>query len=142
MGIVIVYHPGKGGMVRANTRSLSSHVEPSAQQNDDSRIDGGTGVLSWLAPRAPPSSKVMALKVIPMMNERGSIVNTALSTPAGLAQSMGEEVVRAMTGSGAEASQSRADLLERADIISLAEAKKRTGYLETLGHSIQKLIWS
>lgn len=33
-------------------------------------------------------------------------------------------------------------LIEKGDIISLAEAKRNTGLLEQLGHSIKKLVWA
>ncbi|KAK7969144.1 hypothetical protein PG988_008217 [Apiospora saccharicola] len=36
----------------------------------------------------------------------------------------------------------RKSIVERKDIISLAEAKKNTGLLEQLGHSIKKLVWA
>lgn len=36
----------------------------------------------------------------------------------------------------------RKSIVERKDIISLAEAKRNTGLLEQLGHSIKKLVWA
>ena len=33
-------------------------------------------------------------------------------------------------------------LIEEADIISEAEARSRTGYLEQIGHSIKKFVWT
>jgi hypothetical protein len=38
--------------------------------------------------------------------------------------------------------QEEAGLIEKGDIISLAEAKKNTTLLEQLGHSIMKLVWA
>ncbi|KAK3326493.1 SacI homology domain-containing protein [Apodospora peruviana] len=35
-----------------------------------------------------------------------------------------------------------ANLIEKGDIISLADAKKNTGLLEQLGHSIKKMVWA
>ncbi|KAI9873234.1 MAG: hypothetical protein M1823_007972, partial [Watsoniomyces obsoletus] len=60
-GVVVVYRPGKENVVRTNTRSLQNYVSPS-DKGQENRIDGGTGVLSWLAPRAPATSQVLALK--------------------------------------------------------------------------------
>jgi hypothetical protein len=34
------------------------------------------------------------------------------------------------------------NILENADIISLAEARRSTGLLEQLGHSLKKLVWA
>ncbi|KAK3403149.1 SacI homology domain-containing protein [Sordaria brevicollis] len=38
--------------------------------------------------------------------------------------------------------QESSGLVEKGDIISLAEAKKNTGLLEQLGHSIKKMVWA
>ena len=140
-GLVVIYRPGKDNVVRTNTRSLQNYVEVS-ESGQENRIDGGTGVLSWLAPRAPITSQVLALKVIAQTSDRGSIISTKSNTPLGIAQNISEEIVRAMGGARNEASSGAKDLVEEGDIISLLEAKKRTGYLEQLGHSIKKLVWS
>ena len=140
-GVAVVYRASKENMIRTNTRSLQNYVEPS-EQSQESRIDGGTGVLSWFAPRAPSASQVLAIKVIPQTSNRGSIVSGHLNTPLGSAQYICDEILRAMTGSGDQTSEVAADLVEKGDIISLAEARKRTGYLEQIGHSIKKLVWS
>jgi Inositol phosphatase len=140
-GVVVVYRPGKENVVRTNTRSLQNYVSPS-DKGQENRIDGGTGVLSWLAPRAPATSQVLALKVITATSDRGSIISTQSNAPLSIAQNIGEEILRAMTGPAEQDSQPAADLVEKGDIISLAEAKKRTGYLEQIGYSIKKMVWS
>jgi hypothetical protein len=33
-------------------------------------------------------------------------------------------------------------VVERGDIITLSEARKNTGLLEQLGHSLKKLVWA
>ncbi|RYP92987.1 hypothetical protein DL770_000861 [Monosporascus sp. CRB-9-2] len=45
-------------------------------------------------------------------------------------------------GKETEHEQERRSIIERGDIISLAEAKRSTGLLEQLGHSIKKLVWA
>ena len=32
--------------------------------------------------------------------------------------------------------------VEERDVVSVAEARKGTGYIETLGYSLKKLVWS
>jgi hypothetical protein len=32
--------------------------------------------------------------------------------------------------------------VEQKDVISVAEARKSTGYLESIGYSLKKLVWS
>ena len=140
-GLVVVYRPGKESIVRTNTRSLQNYVTPSEQHRED-RVDGGTGVLSWLAPRAPSTPQVLAVKIIPKTSDRGSIISTQSNTPLGMAQTISEEISRAMVGTREQDSKPAADLVEEGDIISRAEARKRTGYLEQLGHSIKKMVWT
>jgi hypothetical protein len=36
----------------------------------------------------------------------------------------------------------RESIIEEKEIISLAEAKKRTGYLEQLVYDVKKLVWA
>jgi Inositol phosphatase len=141
VGVVVVYRPGNDSIVRTNTRSLQNYVAPS-DQSQENRIDGGTGIHSWLAPRPTSTMQVVAIKVIPQTSDRGSIINTQSSTPLGMAQYISEETLRAMTGSIDQEEQKVSEIVEQGDIISLAEAKKRTGYLESIGHSIKKLVWT
>jgi len=41
-----------------------------------------------------------------------------------------------------EAGMERKSIVEEGDIISLVEARKSTGLLEQLGHSLKKLVWA
>ncbi|CAP72864.1 uncharacterized protein PODANS_2_2960 [Podospora anserina S mat+] len=41
-----------------------------------------------------------------------------------------------------EKEEGEGHLIEKGDIISVAEAKKNTGLLETLGHRVKKLVWA
>lgn len=141
-GLVVTYQPGKGSTIRTNTRSLQNYVTPSTGDSEN-RIDGGTGILSWITPNSPPTSRKIALKVI-------TTATTDLDKPdepraeaaLQMAENISDEIRRAITGNGEQAGQHGADIVERAAIISLEEAKKRTGYLEQLGHSIKKMVWT
>lgn len=137
VGIVIIYKPGKGSLIRTNTRSLQNSVENKAED----RIDGGTGVLSWLAPRQSPPSRALAVKIIPVTPDRRRSVASQMSTPAlETAEHVADEIRRAIAGESKE-EQQKVDV-EQGDIISLADAKKRTGYLEQIGHSLKRLVWA
>ncbi|KAJ9630270.1 uncharacterized protein PV06_02452 [Exophiala oligosperma] len=145
-GLVVVYQPGKESMIRTNTRSLQNYVEP---QTDDSenRIDGGTGILSWLSPSSPPSSRTLALKVIDATTRHFDMPNgKQTELPLAMAGRIAEEIRRAIEGPAVTSEQqdhnNNNQLVQQDDIISLAEAKKRTGYFEQLGYSIKKLVWS
>jgi hypothetical protein len=134
-GLVVVYQPSKDSIIRTNTRSLQNYVEP-ASDDSQARIDGGTGILSWLSPSSPPSSRTVAMKVI-------DATETRTEPPLAMAGRIAEEIRRAITGPQEISEQPGGnELVEQDDIISLADAKKRTGYLEQLGYSIKKLVWS
>ncbi|KAK5192420.1 hypothetical protein LTR99_010452 [Exophiala xenobiotica] len=134
-GLVVVYQPSKDSIIRTNTRSLQNYVEP-ASDDSQARIDGGTGILSWLSPSSPPSSRTVAMKVI-------DATETRTEPPLAMAGRIAEEIRRAITGPQEISEQPGGnELVEQEDIISLADAKKRTGYLEQLGYSIKKLVWS
>lgn len=147
VGIVIVYTPGKGSMIRTNTRSLQNSVEPQQHKDAEDRIDGGTGVLSWLAPskHQADSSRALAVKIIPVTPDRkrsvAGVADGQQMTPAlELAEHVVEEIRRAMVG-GDKGEQEKV-VVEKDDIISLVEAKKRTGYLEQIGYSLKRLVWA
>lgn len=156
-GVVIVYQPGKESIIRTNTRSLQNVVAQKTEgsSSSENRIDGGTGILSWLAPSSPPTSRTIAIKVIPTVATTTEDMDPSggpgrSESPMQLAQTVAEEVQRAITGSRLATPPTSEDvekdkkdgLVEHEAIISLAEAKKRTGYFEQLGHSIKKLVWA
>ncbi|EHY54367.1 hypothetical protein HRR83_008050 [Exophiala dermatitidis] len=153
VGVVVVYQPQKGtSMIRTNTRSLQNYVAPGDSNDTANRIDGGTGILSWLSPNSPPSSRTLALKVIPSITsitqpdgrERRGEKTPPPPPPIAVAENIADEIRRAIVGSGSgeQSQQSDDALVEKQDIISLEEAKKRTGYLEQLGYSIKKMVWT
>ncbi len=140
-GLVVTYQPGKGSTIRTMTRSLQNYVPPKA--DDENRIDGGTGILSWLSPASPPTARRVAFKVIPASTtDSDQPAGNQAKPPISMAEDVADEIRRAMTGSTEHGEQRGGDLVEQADIISLEEAKKRVGYLETLGHSIKKMVWT
>lgn len=139
VGLVINYNPDKNSVMRVNTRSLQNVV---SNEQVPHGVDGGTGIVSWVASRASGSgnntSRNMALKIIP--SDTG--LSKSTDTPLAVAEQICDDIRRAATGSADHGEQIGPDLVERGDVISLVEARKRTGYLEQLGHSIKKLVWT
>ena len=140
-GLVVVYQPGKESVIRTNTGSLQNYV-PSKTDGEQNRIDGGTGILSWLAPRLGPPSRALAIKVIPASTDGHGTGQKQSEAPLAVAEHIADEIRRAIMGSPDRGQPSGLDLVEKEAIISLAEAKKRTGYLEQIGHSIKKFVWT
>ncbi|KIW99805.1 uncharacterized protein Z518_10733 [Rhinocladiella mackenziei CBS 650.93] len=139
-GIVVMYQPGTESTIRTNTRSLQNYVAPKSDMSEN-RIDGGTGILSWLSPSSPPSSRILAMKVIPVASGPDGVDSNRNEPVLTIAENIADEIRWAITGS-ADQEEDQGNLVEHQAIISLAEAKKRTGYLEQLGHSIKKLVWT
>lgn len=136
VGLVIQYNPDKNSVMRVNTRSLQNVV---SNEQVPHGVDGGTGLMSWVISRTSDNnSRTMALKVIPA--ETG--LPNPKDTPLAIAERICDDIRRAVTGSTLHGEQMGEELVAKGDIISLAEAKKRTGYLEQLGHSIKKLVWT
>jgi SacI homology domain/Inositol phosphatase len=136
VGIVISYSPGKESIKRVNTRSLNNSADFEPEAKGKPKED--SGVMSWMRSRASDTTQSMAMKVIP---------NQALSEekmdscPLDTAERICNEIQRAVANC-IGSPDTGASLVENADIISLQEARSRTGYLEQLGHSIKKLVWT
>ncbi|KAI0861620.1 SacI homology domain-containing protein [Xylaria cubensis] len=149
VGIVVTYEPGKTDVKRTNTRSLSSLP---GEQERKSGGGGGGGILSSITGNKPAAEeKQVARKKIAL---KALYSHTAISEAQGVrrlteieqANVIATEIERLVlanqppppdTGDG-----DRKELLSREDIISLEEAKKSTGFLDQLGHTIKKLVWA
>jgi hypothetical protein len=132
VGFVIRYRAdAEGELIRRNTRALDPGAANDEQKKDEKTAKTEEG--RFLAFKAlPPRSSV------PTDGERpeneGEVV-----------KSVCEEIVRVTnkakkSASGAE-TEDRTLQVEDKDIISLADAKKSTGYLEQIGYSLKKLVW-
>ncbi|KAJ4991884.1 hypothetical protein SVAN01_02734 [Stagonosporopsis vannaccii] len=133
VGFIIRYRAdATGELIRRNTRALDSGAANDEQKKDEKKAKSEEG--RFLAFKAlPPRSSV------PSEGEKAE-------NEAETVKEICEEVVRvankvrkAESGAGSEDSK---DLrIEEKDIISLADARKSTGYLEQIGYSLKKLVW-
>jgi hypothetical protein len=90
----------------------------------------------------------MAFKALPLSN---SVTQTQRRKSVTVSETdwvrnICEEIERAMrageTTQTEQSAEPRPSVIESADIISLADARKRTGYLEHLVHDIKKMVWA
>jgi hypothetical protein len=136
VGFALRYRPAQSFLVRRNTRTL---------QNDDVPSDENNGKSELEKQKEPEKdrTRLLAFKALPPPTR-----STEASNPH---ERMNEvELVRKICGKVLDAikSASRKDgnesdlTVEDQDIISMAEAKKNTGYAESIGHSLKKLVWS
>lgn len=147
VGLVIEYREGDSHAHRVNTRSLQSSVDsktldPPADTNNE------WDVLSWFKSSSHSKTRFLAFKTLPLSN---SVMQTRNGNPGApvsemaFVQTICDEIERAIWSDGSQnlsESQTRASLVESEDIVSLDDAKKRTGYLEHLVYDIKKMVWA
>ncbi|CAI7566787.1 unnamed protein product [Penicillium bialowiezense] len=142
VGLVLVYRDGDINTLRVNTRSLQSDVDLSTLETTAS-ANSEWDLVSWLRGSKPATTRFMAFKGLPLSN---STASPRLGPTGGTVRDMDRvrsiclDIERAMLagqGRGVDASA-----VEQSDIISLADAKKRTGWLEYLVYDIKKMVWA
>ena len=162
VGLVVTYEPGKNDVRRVNTRSLSSMsvsagegsaTAPRAATDNDQKAEAGpVGVLAPIfrgVSKPPgPERKRVALKALyahTYMADAGEKSSASVQTEAEQAEAIAAEIERLVFSNQrapVKGGEERKSIVEKGDIISLAEAKKSTGLLEQLGHSIKKFVWA
>jgi hypothetical protein len=163
VGLVVEYKPGLTDITRVNTRSLSSmsntfkaHGSDEAKQDAEAEPAPLTSGIAGFLSRRPqtPAPRKIALKALhsqtsaadPLakskQDEPGAITRLTEIQQVVLIAAEIERLAIQNQPRMAGKSQEGASLMEKGDIISLAEAKKNTTLLEQLGHSIKKLVWA
>jgi hypothetical protein len=164
VGLVVEYKPGLTDITRVNTRSLSSMSntfkahgsDEAAKQDAEAEPAPLTSGIAGFLSRRPqtPAPRKIALKALhsqtsaadPMakskQDEPGAITRLTEIQQVVLIAAEIERLAIQNQPRMAGKSQEGASLMEKGDIISLAEAKKNTTLLEQLGHSIKKLVWA
>ncbi|KAJ4291746.1 hypothetical protein N0V90_009641 [Kalmusia sp. IMI 367209] len=152
VGFVLRYRTESGGeLVRRNTRSLDSGTgvtQPEAKSSTKSKAPQPTGrflAFKALPPRssvpAPgetaetPENEVEVVKgiceeIVKVANKTKSNEQVNVSHPG---TEQGDEFDDDVGGKRLK--------VEEKDIISLTDAKRSTGYVETLAYSMKKLVW-
>lgn len=164
VGLVIEYKPGLTDITRVNTRSLSSMSdtprahesdEDAAQDSEPTAAPAPSGIAGFLSRRPQPSApRKIALKVLHSqtsaadpaakgkLDEPGAITRLSeIQQLLVIANEIERLAIRNQPRLAGKKTE-EATLVEKADIISLAEAKRNTTLLEQLGHSIKKLVWA
>lgn len=162
VGLVVEYKPGLTDITRVNTRSLSSvsgtarpHGSDEAAKQDAESAPAASGIAGFLTRRPQTAApRKIALKALhsqtsaadPMaknkQDEPGAITRLTEIQQVVLIAAEIERLAIQNQPRLAGKNTEEASLIEKGDIISLAEAKKNTTLLEQLGHSIKKLVWA
>ncbi|PHH65567.1 hypothetical protein CDD81_2002 [Ophiocordyceps australis] len=164
VGFVVEYQPGKSNVQRTNTRTLSTREEiaPKSSQTTSTEADSGHQQQPQPQSQAPQQqspgigSFFSTKPKSPMLRKLAfkapySDSSIALSTTAGgpgqtemqLVETICSEIERlARARQFRRADDDDKGIVVKEDIISLEAAKRNTGLLEQLGHSIKKLVWA
>ncbi|PHH82987.1 hypothetical protein CDD82_4101 [Ophiocordyceps australis] len=165
VGFVVEYQPGKSNVQRTNTRTLSTREEIAPKSSPTTTTEADSGPQQQPQSQSQPQQQqspsigsfFSTKPKSPMLRKLAfkapySDSSIALSTTAGgpgqtemqLVETICSEIERL-----ACARQFRRDdqddekgMVVKEDIISLEAAKRNTGLLEQLGHSIKKLVWA
>lgn len=146
VGMVIVYQASESNALRVNTRSLQSSFSQDLQDTSEKQEEWN--LYSWLSGIKRTSMRLMAFKAL--ASSTSVTVNNNTSSEAAISErvamrSICEEVERAIKAEQiikGRGERSKLSIIEEKEIISLAEAKKRTGYLEQLVYDVKKLVWA
>ncbi|KAJ5535859.1 hypothetical protein N7513_009045 [Penicillium frequentans] len=143
VGLVVVYRDGDENLVRVNTRSLQSSVRPAALEASSSST-GEWDLVSWLRGTKRATTRFIAFKSLPLTNAGTSPrlgPTTGNVRELDRVRSICLEIERAMLAGDGQ-NKDATSVVEESDIISLADAKKRTGILEYLVYDIKKMVWA
>jgi hypothetical protein len=144
VGFVIRYKAeSSGGLVRRNTRALDSGADELREQ-DAKKQQKPADTGRFLAFKAlPPRSNISSSDAPETPDNEVELVKSVceeIARVANKAQGKWNVPDTAQEGLDYEG-QHRQLAVEEKDIISLADAKKTTGYLEQIEYSLKKLVW-
>ncbi|KAL2871853.1 SacI domain protein [Aspergillus lucknowensis] len=138
VGLVVEFREGDNNALRVNTRSLRSEVDPKA-------LDNQWDMASWFTSSQKQRTRILAFKALPLSN---SVTQTQRQKSVTVSdtewvRNICTEIERALrVGDAMETDERRPSVIESSEIISLADAKKRTGLFEHLVHDIKKMVWA
>lgn len=149
VGFIVSYHPGKSDIMRTNTRTFSSRGDIAGKPNSpgDEKDASIPASLASLLSGKPPQSPDLRRLVFKAPDTDSSM---AVSGTDGPQQTELQQVVTicadierlALDHKLTKPDEEQESILENGDIISVDEARRNTGLLEQLGHSIKKLVWA
>ena len=147
VGFVVTYKAGTDDITRVNTRSLATIIPNSAPPPvvEETAASQFTQNLSNLisGKSLPPSDKVLAFKALPSRSAVSEGEGETRLSEIESVKAICAEIERmALPWREIEAGTERTSIVQSSDIISLADARKSTGILEHLGHSLKKLVWA
>jgi hypothetical protein len=145
VGFVVTYAAGAEDVTRINSRSLSN-----IRTRNETDLLGGTSIIAQppstleklIGGPAGPATRVLALKALSTRSAVADGHEVQMSEIEQVKAICSEIERMVLHGQVVEVGTERKSIIESGDIISLAEARKSTGLLEQLSHSLKKLVWA
>ncbi|OCL04913.1 hypothetical protein AOQ84DRAFT_107100 [Glonium stellatum] len=139
VGFLIRYKTDTGKeLVRVNTRSLDSKKDNSKKGKQKQTEDDGVKFLAFKA--LPPQSSIAAGEGVDVPVSEVQMVKGVCEEIARVANKTRK--ITSVTESVEAPDSEKGLVVEEKDVISLANAKKSTGYFEQLGYSLKRLVWA
>ncbi|UKZ77869.1 hypothetical protein TrVFT333_005595 [Trichoderma virens FT-333] len=145
VGFVVSYQPGKSDVRRRNTRTLSTKDAPkfTATGEPQPAPAGFAGLFSGANGPKEPAIRKLAFKAPYADSSMPASGAGPRQTEMQKIDTICSEIERlAFERQVVKEGGERKKLVEKGDIISLDTARRSTGLLEQLGHSLKKLVWA
>lgn len=142
VGFAMRYKTGGEAMVRTNTRSMNNEEaapdehEKAGETAEASKTDSRLLAFKALPPKSS-AAKGESDEASPMTEEE-LVLHICEEIHKNAVAAVAKDVGAANEGGTRDGSLR----VQEKDVLSVAEAKKSTGYLETIGYSLKKLVWS
>ena len=144
VGLVVTYSAGADDVTRVNSRSMSNiRTRTETDLLVGMPFVSQTPALEKLIGRpAAPTTRVLALKALSTRSVVAAGHETRMSEIDQVKAICSDIERMILHGQVVELGSERTSIVERGDIISLADARKSTGLLEQLTHNIKKFVWA
>lgn len=139
VGFAFKYNTHGDAIVRTNTRSLANE-KPAEDENK------GKDEVEKQATPQKEDRRLLAFKMLPpksSTSQRETEDSASLSEREML-ERISDEIHQAMSAAFGQPQAGETEevpKIEEKAVISVAEARKSTGYIESLGYSLKKLVW-
>jgi hypothetical protein len=146
VGLAVTYEPGKNDITRRNTRTLTNLVDDAQKPDSTKNKDPISGLAALLAPRPrPPPTRELFFKALYANSSTAVDTDDTSGRQTEIQQvvTICAEIERLVFNKAPNpAAAEGKSIIEKEDIVSLAEAKKSTGILDQLGHTLKRLVWA
>lgn len=156
VGFVVRYRKTEKTIIRRNTRSLQNNEESEELSASDSKNKGKVASEDDSKDQKQENEnqsqddiRILAFKSLPPETSAATsgIKDIAHMSETELVAHVCDEIRKSIEGiikrqSGVHSAEAITTQVGEKDVISVADARKNTGYMESIGYSLKRLVWS